>query len=786
MNSKSIFAIAVTASAIALNVRASTVAYWPLAYENGVRTKTSDSFVDIQGGLVARPISMYRASIVDVSDYCPLGTNGFPVGFGVWDPQSQTQREFSTALRFANPRYDGNAGALKVANPTSLRLSTFTFETFVRMTGNGPSGWGVIAVMPVLRNKGPDMVVNFDSWALRVTSSTTMTARFTKSGAADSDASNVGSYNKSVEFATPGLYDGNWHHVALVVKEKSVSVYFDYRWANGATLDEAVYYPSAEESQDLYIGSTPQTAGAFGGHLAHMRISDVVLDVNTFLQPSCLQMRSGEIPGTILHADFEAPDELPPMTGGKALLNWAGAESLERTLNSGLPFVRTVDGASMTVYAAVTNSTGVANTSALTNVWTSSTARSYVRFAPEKDDFTNTSFTVECFYKTRQATVYVPLVRRRGGSNVQFNLGFGGTAGQLSAMVHERYQSGDGAKRIDDTEATNDGTWHHAALVVDADRKTAALYRDRKKIGEQLYNGRLVPGTTPVCIAGIDNGNAYNGYVDNVRIVMRALGPEEFLSSSNVDASAKTVAWLGFEDGLSARAGDSALKSPVASAATEGGAVPSVAATDKTGRITDVAENVLRTTNEKCAVFDKGVVKFGADPYLALLNDFTVEFYVKSGANDPYAGIIRCNANTDGSVPAWALSYGDKSSPSTTLIVRAAICWPQAIDVNRINEDTGIVIGDGRWHHIAMTVEQGANSVVMKIYKDHATTPSWTRETTGRIYYGTTQGEVWLGASSSTTAFFCGALDEVRISKGVLPHEEFLKYTSRGMVITIR
>ena len=120
--------------------------------------------------------------------------------------------------------------------------------------------------------------------------------------------------------------------------------------------------------------------------------------------------------------------------------------------------------------------------------------------------------------------------------------------------------------------------------------------------------------------------------------------------------------------------------------------------------------------------------------------------------------------------------------------MRAAVCSPANVDIDAyaVNDDTGIVIGDGRWHHIAMTVDQTADTTTMQIYKDHAQTPAWSKQTTGRLYYGSAQGEVWLGASSSTTAFFKGRLDEVRISRGVLPPEEFLSYAKRGLVLQVR
>ena len=42
------------------------------------------------------------------------------------------------------------------------------------------------------------------------------------------------------------------------------------------------------------------------------------------------------------------------------------------------------------------------------------------------------------------------------------------------------------------------------------------------------------------------------------------------------------------------------------------------------------------------------------------------------------------------------------------------------------------------------------------------------------------------GALSSTTAFFNGQLDELRVSRGVLTPAEFLRHAKRGLTICIR
>ena len=70
----------------------------------------------------------------------------------------------------------------------------------------------------------------------------------------------------------------------------------------------------------------------------------------------------------------------------------------------------------------------------------------------------------------------------------------------------------------------------------------------------------------------MDNGNSFDGLIDDVRITMKALAPESFMSAICVDTSARTVAWVGFEDGsLVARESDGALTVAAADAAISGG-----------------------------------------------------------------------------------------------------------------------------------------------------------------------------------------------------------------------
>lgn len=117
------------------------------------------------------------------------------------------------------------------------------------------------------------------------------------------------------------------------------------------------------------------------------------------------------------------------------------------------------------------------------------------------------------------------------------------------------------------------------------------------------------------------------------------------------------------------------------------------------------------------------------------------------------------------------------------------------VDVNRINHSTGVIVGDNRWHHVAMTLKpyreaDGAPKTTVCIYKDYGKDtngdPSWTLTVGGWPFYGTGNASVWLGATSSTTSFFNGLLDELRISQGILEPSEFLRSDKYGLAIIVR
>lgn len=698
-----------------------------------------------------------------------------------------------TALYFHKESLRGTSGAIRVANTDNrLNLQTFTFETFFRLPKSF-GDWNCIAVMPGKLTSSQGKVINYDSWAIRVTSVSSLHVRFTKPAAMSTDVTNVGSYNQTLDVPintssnnNAPLTDGKWHHIALVVSEseKKAHFFYDYCYMTSIDLPDGLSYGS----EDLYIGSTPQTAGPFGGSIAHARLSDCALASHEFLQLTDID---GEPNDVVLHCDFETTADFA--VNDFAPLNRAHGSVLQTVRDQVRPRTTAVDDAApKVIYGSLISENGIANTRKFL-CEKKGDKRCYGQFLPpNSDDFSSKSFTVECFYKTTQSQQYTPLVRRQGGSNIQFNLGFS-EAGKLNGSVNEYDVSTgkDTNRRVDDTALSNDDKWHHAALVVNAQWKKVILYRDYKPIGTVSYNGTLVPTTKAIVVGGSDYADpVFDGSIDDLRITMRALTPGEFLTESHFDATQTTLAWVSFEDTVNSASG--ALLNGVAAKGTDAGTEPSFVAHGRNAKILDGENNVLKLGNVKALAFDKSVVKYEDNLLLPLFKDQTIEFMIKAGPQSASAGVIRSNVyRENANLPTWGLSFAN-TGDATVLHLRCATqAYNGTVTESAINEDmAGVVVGDDRWHHIAMTIHpynDPGRKTTISVYKDYSAEPVWTKTVDGGWpFYGSGNGGIWLGATSSATSFFKGQLDEVRISQGLLTVNEFLRSGKNGLAILFR
>ena len=789
---------------------AATIAYWPLAYTAGGRTTTATELTNyVQSTtLVARPISMLGGNIQSGSASCPVGTNAFPVGFAVYDPVAAETRDAETALHFELPanRETQGSGAVRVSNTAPLRISTFTVEFFIRIrqpyTQTQMGQYHAIAVMPRILDNNGVHVRNCDSWGIRY-GGNGLQFRFTKSGYSfqenDPSLINTDDYRNFI-VPCPALNDGDWHHVALVVNGTSGSVYIDYKpmndsmtlngWASSLRLVDPVSYGT----EDLYIGAVPMGPQPFGGDIAHFRISDTVLNAADFLRPVRTTPAANEADDVYLHMSFE---QEPGFSAGMYFDRTGKQKVIQRRSRFERPCLEPSVPASV-LRPSVTNAFAAANATSLANVPDSMTnSNSYLEIRPTSDPFATSSYTVECFYKALSTnlttTTSTPLLWRYvNDSSAQFRLCLSSPDSSKPWNLNGGIRTDDVLRQITDPTVSATGVWHHAAYVVDAKHKTARLFHDYVRVAETSFPG--TPAGAPlsgyIVVAGTSNKTSLNGWVDDVRITLRALTPGEFLTAKEyVDPSARTLAWATFDNG--SFDGGPALTNGVGSAAPEGGA-PAFSAYQGSPVIKDGAGNVLRSRNLSCLTFSGSQVVWPESSVLSVFPAQTVEFLMRgSSSPSPGEAILRNSLwakDINDNPGPWLLTYGMTNPSHLRLLCTTINDATGAKTAKGINVDTGIEIADGKWHHIAITFDPTSAGETISIYKDYGATPAWSQTLAGSHIFGKGFGAIWAGAApfTSTEPNFDGQLDEVRISNGVLSPSEFLRSKRVGFVIIAR
>ena len=804
--------LAAVLASMPFGVDAKTVGYWPLALPNGTIATTETAFENIGTGenLTAYPVSLdASAKIVEGESPRPVvGTNAFPSGYGVYDPVAGVTREAATAAKFDASAWGVKMACLRVPDSSALRLKTFTVECFVRIPTDTMSGWHCIAVMPGQLWKDGKQVANCDSWGLRVTDKDTFKLRFFGSDytlserPANNDYIAASSSKTEQDYNRPGAFDDRWHHVAFSVNDetKEVVFYYDYVPGGTVTLKDSVWYG---ENESLFIGATPQTFGGSNFSIAHFRISDEALPPDRMLRFARTSPAADEDPDALLHIDFEPVDGI---SDNNVFFNDAATGSA--VFRSCRPFnlskvsypVSHEDVPAEVVYTSLADAVGRMNGHCVSNTYDEGVC-SAVYWQPESDVFTNSSFTLECCYKTEKNAQWQPMIRRVGGvgvNTVQFNLGFGDNAAKVAVKVFSG-ETGATPYAVNDTTGTADGQWHHVAAVFNRPLKKMYLYRDYELIGSTGYPGYLWPTNTPVYITATPSKtgswNPFPGCIDNVRITRRALSVGEFLvpvRGRSGSASDKTLAWATFDSSLDATQSEYLATNGVASAES-GGAEPTLDVFGNGGKIslTDGNGALLREGDMAALAFSGGSVVYPDNPMLAACHDMTVEFFVRCGVQTAGAGLVQAGMHKNNSdTLSWGLYF---DSTGRKLHVRCATIGEDSWSATAIDEDTTVDVTDSRWHHIALSFSEDASGVsvstTVNIRKDYDADASWSCVVPGRVFYDSGSGDVRLalGRSTVTSGLFSGKINELRISKGVLAVKELLRrQTPAGLMLIVR
>ena len=423
---------------------------------------------------------------------------------------------------------------------------------------------------------------------------------------------------------------------------------------------------------------------------------------------------------------------------------------------------------------------------------------------PEGTDyFATTNFTIELFYKMDgDVTQYRSMFKRQGANNVQVNLGVGGSNNKLTAEVMSGEAEPFNTYKINDPDATNDGQWHHAALVVNqtGETKSMRLYRDYKLIGIQTLatnlTSKLKNNTPKWYLIGLADDYNFNGWLDSVRVTLRALEPQEFLWGEGMSIGrfpcGATIAHMKFDGSINAVDADGGTLLDGVNVVAKDGGTPAAFTNDVPGaRIVDgVGGEVLSKNNTQSLYFSASKVSWtNANDiyYLSKTLDgddrtsWTVEFFMK--ANSEQAQWARLMS---------ALGGGNWGTWSPYIIEYKTGAKRFALNGsgNKPSLNFGTDVCDGKWHHVAFSFEPNndrpdpTNSVA-RVYVDYGE-PA-VAQTPNIFKYPENMHFVIGGVGGSGETGYVGFIDELRVSAGALTPSQFLRAErAPGLSIFVR
>ena len=335
--------------------------------------------------------------------------------------------------------------------------------------------------------------------------------------------------------------------------------------------------------------------------------------------------------------------------------------------------------------------------------------------------------------------------------------------------------SSTGVKKFNSPRSLMDGHWHHVAFT--SSGTTAKLYvdynlEDTAELPSELYyvdDGRLYIGASRM------GYYMPGGFIDEVRISDGVLDPTSFLRLLDKDPKL-TCFHLDFETSFRAELPHVVGTPATGTVARFSSLYPLLTNDVPSATLANRLGETLRATNACSVYLDGGYVTY---PHLDVLEapEVTVECFVKYVAASNWANIVRFNkANANWyTKPIWCLGFNGNK-----LFMR--------IDTTQVENNTktfGDTVLDGRWHHVAVTIAEGASGITVKVYDNYKQIgTTWNIDGFLDYSLGSCLG---LGLSSvGANAPFNGFVDEVRISRGVLSVDEFLHKGRSGMMLIFR
>lgn len=324
-----------------------------------------------------------------------------------------------------------------------------------------------------------------------------------------------------------------------------------------------------------------------------------------------------------------------------------------------------------------------------------------------------------------------------------------------------------------------DGKWHHIAVTVKP-REGGGSHVETFVDYSPLWSGDLTSGFKygrgGVFSANRDGGGGYCGGcdVDEVRFTRGILDKSEFLRlEENPPVDGETLLYLPFDvDGKT-----------IAHAEWQGQVSGTPRLVEATRTHTAVKEwgTGVKVRNENVKFLEMTGELYVYNSCWALqrpnCDTCTIEFFIKGNP----------------SAPAWSipLCYGNWTSPGGYGFL------VQVRDDKKIwlkpgvgNSDVGIFVpadlSKEKWHHVAVQISPSTkagceNGSRFDVYLDYGETPVASADY-ANAFNGLAQGRLVINPGSVS---YC-AIDELRVTKGILPVSKFLAFGKLGLFLVIK
>ena len=537
---------------------------------------------------------------------------------------------------------------------------------------------------------------------------------------------------------SPGTYnDEQWHHVACTYDKGAnvLKIYADYELLKEVTLDSRDSL--AGDGESFYAGlrgpdGSPGYA-TFTGSLAEFRLSDTVLTPAQFIRAE-----KGDGLTLAWLAPGVAAEPVPPQPD---------------LSHSAYTLSDDVDGA--TLYDGAFDATGVAGRKSFAFSGDSN-AGGFVVTDVERS-FAVNSFTAEIGFK-------FPQEAWRGFSeDCVYLFCHSGQWYVWCKQADGRIEVLDSTfKTVASLPATawDDGAWHRLAVVSDRENTETRVYLDGRLVARVASVLGLAAETIADkiyvncgCWGDYTEFSCKSGNLNDIRLTRKALKPSEFLMTKRVDG--ETLVWAPF-DGKSDALVEAFVEAPALS-----GAAKLVGA--NAGELRDADGNRLREKNRGSLSLMTGA---GAYSRLSLLErpDQTVEFFLR-GSADVGTDLVALQGVKGGQTNAvWSLRQ-------TADGLKVVVAGQDVASASQLSE---------AWSHIAIVFAPSADgaTTAVTVYRDY--------EVAGTGAFSGALAVDGLADSSLAFGAFMGNVDEVRVTRGTLAPEKFLRAHRLGFAVIVR